>query len=155
MWWLLLMGGKLADGFRGVPYGPAGVLDTPPAEGCKSNPGPGSRWECPIKLGDASVSAYYMADQGLFYGMVLETVGYANASALHEVLVVAYGPCTKKHDFDTDLLADCTWNDGSVSAAWEYNPYSYKVQVLLFDRTLYETIRAVGTQRAAEAAKGL
>ncbi len=152
---MLLLGGKLADGFRGVPYGPAEILTEAPGEGCKENPGPGTRWECPVKLGDASAMAYYMVEEGLFYGVVLESTGATNASALHGVLTAAYGGCRKLHDYDTATLADCAWTDGSVAAIWEYNQFSGKAQALLFDQTLQAKIKAAAAARAAEAAKGL
>lgn len=151
LWWLLLAG-KLADGFRGVPYGPAEVLTISPGEGCQENPSQGTRWTCPVKLGDASVTAHYLAEEGLFYSVFLEST---DGHALHDVLSAAYGTCRPLHDYDTAALADCAWSDGNAVAIWEYNQFSGKAQVLLFDRVLQAQVKAAAGRRAAEAAKGL
>jgi len=80
------LAGKLADGFRGIPYGPSSVIAESPLPGCVSDAAVGVQWQCDTTIGDAQVKVRYMADEGLFYGIFVKAQGYVNSEALISVL---------------------------------------------------------------------
>ena len=53
--------GKLAEGFRGLPFGDPAPLAAAPLEGCQKAPEPTVAWSCPSTIGAVPVSIAYMA----------------------------------------------------------------------------------------------
>jgi hypothetical protein len=149
------MAGKLAEGFRGLPYGPASVLDTAPGESCANTGEAGVRWVCLMRLGEASVEVSYMVQEGLFCGILIRSAGYSNATAFFDVLLAGYGVGTPANTYDESRMADRRWQDGDVIGSWEYNKYSDKAQFISFNRSLMAQIKAIETERAKAAAGGL
>lgn len=149
------LAGKLAEGFRGLPYGPAAVLDVAPGESCAANTESGVRWNCQVRLGEANVEVAYMVQEGLFFGIVIHATGYVNAAAFFDVLVAGYGAGTPANTYDDTKLADRRWQDGSVIGSWSYNKYSDKAQFIAFEQTLMTTIKTAEKERAKAAASGL
>lgn len=147
--------GKMAEGFRGLPYGPATVLDTAPGENCAANTEASVRWSCQVRLGEANVEVAYMVQEGLFLGVVIHAEGHSNATAFFDVLVAGYGPGTPGNTYDTSRLADRRWQDGNVVGSWDYNKFSDKAQFVAFDQTLMTKIKAAESDRAKAAASGL
>lgn len=147
--------GKLAEGFRGVPYGPASVLDVPPGENCAANTESGVRWNCQVRLGEANVEVAYMVQEGLFFGLVIHAEGYGNSTAFFDVLVAGYGAGAPANTYDETKLADRRWLDGNVVGSWDYNKYSDKARFIVYDQTLMAKIKAIEADRAKAAASGL
>lgn len=149
--------GKLADGFRGVPFGPAAVLTGAPGQRCATTSDPEVRWECVYTLGEVEVKATYIVYDDLFYGVSVTPVTqtFGNALALRNVLEAAYGMCVPKVKGDTSVLPDCTWRDGTAVALWEYNRYSDRSSLVLFDMVVHQQVEARQAAKAAEAARGL
>lgn len=147
--------GKLAEGFRGVPYGPATALDVAPGDSCASSTEVGVRWLCQVHLGEAEVQVAYMVKEGLFYGLVMRANEYTNASAFFDVLVAGYGPGSPENTYDDSRLADRMWRDGSVIGSWGYNKFSDLGQFIVFDQTAMAKIKATENERAKAAAGGL
>lgn len=129
--------GKLADGFRGHPFGDAAFLEEPPDDNCMSNPETGVRWTCQTSIGDVPVSVSYMVLEGLYIGVLITTEGYTHASNLLTTLQQAYGPGRKKHDWDTDSMGDRLWMDGNVFGVWEWNKYSGEGKITLMANDVY------------------
>lgn len=147
--------GKLAEGFRGIPYGPASVLDVAPGEGCAANTEMSVRWMCTVQLGEASVQVAYMVQEGLFFGVVIHATGYGNASAFFDVLTAGYGAGTAANTYDSSRLADRRWQDGNASGSWDYNKFSDEGKFIAYDQTLMAKIKAAEAARAKAAAGGL
>lgn len=154
MWWSLIlnvaMAGKLAEGYRSIPYGHEPVLETPPSEGCSYLPEPATKWSCSQTIGDASVITSYAVDQGIYYGVVIHTATYRDSMLLMGVLQAAYGPGSKLKDFQTGELADRIWRDGPVFASFTFNEYSNTGALVIIHRTLMEEMKL---KKAAQASK--
>ena len=142
--------GKLADGFRGHPFGDASFLEEPPDDNCMANPETGVRWSCQTTIGDVPVSVAYMVMETLYVGVVITTEGYTNASNLLTTLQQAYGPGRKTHDWDTDSMGDRLWADNNVFGSWEWNKYSAKAQMTIMARDVY--LNAQELQKARTSA---
>lgn len=56
--------GPLADGFRGLAFGPASALAVAPLESCVADPRPGVRWACDAEINGAPVLVCYHVDRG-------------------------------------------------------------------------------------------
>ena len=154
--------GKLADGFRGLAFGPASVLDQPPQpQGCVMGEATtvsatGARWSCAVEINGVTVDATYIIEAGVFYGVqITPPRNFAAAVAVYDALTAAYGVCVKRDKYATGNMPDCTWSDGEARAVWEYNPYSDKSAVSLFDRAVYNTVEAARKSAAEAAASGL
>lgn len=147
--------GKLADGFRGVAYGPASALNTAPGESCATSLDSTVRWVCPTRLGEASVKVSYVVKEGLFFSVIIDADGYLNSAALLNVILAAYGPGTFAHSYDDSHMADRFWRDGNVVGGWKFNQYSDTAQFIAFEKTLLDKIQALENERAKAAASGL
>ena len=149
--------GKLANGWRGHPYGLAGgpgdFLSRAPAENCTPDPEPGVRWLCPESVGGAPAEVNYMLAPemgGAFTGIVLRCKGYASCATVLDTLMAAWGKPSRTEEYGP--LPDRTWADGSVLAGWEYNQFSDTGTATAFDKVLYERIKAVKASKAQDAA---
>lgn len=157
----LAFAGRLDDGWRGTPYGPAENMAQPPNPDCVANPEPSVGWRCPERVGDAAVSVSYLVDEGRYFGVIVECQGYADCAILREAVHAAWSvPFTPKHDRDTSVLPDGFWQlsavsrDG-VSAVWAYNRYSGKGSASVFHTGLVKQVEAARKARAARAGAGL
>ena len=72
--------GKLADGWRGRPYGSAAWMEQAPAEGCTPTAAESVfKWRCQEKVGGVNVVVgYKFAPElgGVYTGMMLACSGY-------------------------------------------------------------------------------
>ena len=141
--------GKLAEGFRGIPWGDPAPLQTPPAPDCRRPADPSGIWECDTEIGDADVQISYAVAEGLFIGVVIKTSGFANASLLHATLLQAYGDCRKNWQRDTSALADCIITDGNAVLGWEWNAYTKRGKAVLIDREVVDQSIEAEAKRAA------
>lgn len=157
----LASAGKLADGFRGLAYGPASVVENAPLpQGCVTGgtplDGEGERWVCAVEINGIAVSASYMVDGGYFTGVYISVPSnFAAAAAVYEALSAAYGTCRPKYAADRSPFPECTWTDGTARAVWSYNQYSHKTTVTIFDMDVYAKVEAIRSERARQAASGL
>lgn len=140
--------GKLADGFRDKPFGPASVIAEQPLEDCQSRPEKGVRWLCNTTIADAPVSVAYMQEGDLFYGVMIKSQGYTSKTVLLDTLQAAWGS-----GFDTPKY-EGLWKDGDVIASMEYNQFSKEITVVWYDNALMQKMAAERKAKAAEAAKG-
>ena len=127
--------GKLAEGFRGVPFGDEATIETAPLGTCIAGDEAGVKWVCPTEVGGVAVLAAYMVGEELFYGVVLTPIeqSFTAAAGLRDVCTAAYGAGRKKNEYDSSSLPDWRWVDGSVYAVFSYNQYSNVSSVLIFD----------------------
>jgi hypothetical protein len=141
--------GKLAEGFRGVPFGPADpVLTAAPMEGCARDTEIGVRWDCPTTIGGVAVHVAYIAQEGLFPSLVVYGSGYTDAATLFPVLKASYGEGSKLHDWDDSLLADWHWRDGDVVGMWDYNQFSDRFRFTMFDTAVMERVKQIQAEKA-------
>ena len=147
--------GKLAEGFRGLPFGDQAALDEEPMPGCTAYPETGFRWVCNTTIGEVPVVVSYAVLEGLFIGVTIRAEGYTHASTLLATLKQAYGPGSRRHDWDTDALADRNWQDGTVAATWEYNEFSKTATVSIFDLAAYAEAEKREKKRAADGVDDL
>lgn len=143
--------GKLADGFRGIPYGeqpaPAPLQDA----ACVTDPEPGVPWLCSTTIGTVPVKVGPTYDAGRVYGFFLHAKGASNCDVLMDTLTAAYGPSTPARDFMRGKLDDRIWYDGNARAAWDYNQFSHVCTVAMFDATEFEAVKAAQAAKAATA----
>lgn len=151
---VLVVAGKLADGWKGQAYGPnpAVVGTTPPAEGCTLVTDVNKGWACTQEIGGQSYQVSYLVESGLFTGVGIRCEGYEACRNLRDVLDAGWGKCVPEYGESVSLSAKCTWSDGSVRGIWDYNQYSYKGSAIAFHMSYYEQAKAETKERAAKAA---
>jgi hypothetical protein len=142
--------GKLAAGFRGVPFGPATVLDAQPLPDCAAEPENGVRWQCNTTIAGAAVQVNYMVDEGLFFAVLMQAQGAQTLAQLEAALVAAWG-----QGQDGGYRMDRFWQDGNTVASISHNSYSYSITVLLQDRAVSKQVEASKALRAAKAVDDL
>ena len=109
--------GKLAEGFRGIPYGPF-ELEAFEArieafgDICMGR-------SCDTNVGEVPVTVTYVAEHRIFYGFALSTKGN-NCYALLRVLEAAYGPA---EDIYLDGAPYKRWIDGDGIGGFSHNKY--------------------------------
>ena len=147
------LAGKLADGFRGVPFGPDSVIAAAPLPECHTSTEEGVKWACNTTIGDHSVQVAYMADEGLFYAVMLLGEGYAVAEGLMRIFRSAYGPgsLTKSYNTESEPLADRIWRDGPVWASWEYNQFSDGSHLIIVHDKYHNQMKAAKVAKSKNA----
>lgn len=143
--------GKLAEGFRGLSFGPADVLSEAPMDGCLANTEVGVRWSCPTTIGGVPVTANYMVQTDVFVSVLINVEGYANATKYRAVLEAAYGPGRPQKPYAKGGMDDWAWQDGSVYATFSYNRFTDRVTSIIFDMTKADEAKARAAKAAAEA----
>jgi len=156
----LALAGKLEDGWRGIPYGPAEVLATAPTAKCTKGIENGVRWECRETVADVPVTVSYMADEGIYVGVTIEAEGYAACRTLFDTLQAAWKvPFTQEWEHASGVLPDGFWNlmksETSTYGSWDYNEYSYKCSALTMTTSLMEVVASKKKAAAAAAAEAL
>ena len=148
--------GKLAEGFRGLNFGKMDDIPKPDAS-CAANPEETVRWGCRSKVGDASVNLAYFYQYGWFTSVLITGDTYGDCKALRDVLVQAYGTprATKSYGSATDMNSDVNWRDGDNLAAWSFNQFSDKCQVLVWSDTAYRHTKAAEKLEAKKAVNDL
>lgn len=137
--------GKLADGFRGIPYGPVGEEFLKATEaGCIEAPEPNVLWQCPGTIAEVPVTINYMGAHGLYSGVHITGKGYANKEKLLAVLVQAWGP-----GLDGGAKFEALWTARRVLAALEYNRFSHDFAVTAFSKPVTAQIEALDKAAAA------
>jgi len=141
--------GKLADGFRGLPFGDASVVADKPLDDCQPGGLDGLLWVCTSTIGSTPVSVSYMGSDGLFSGVYITAEGSQHRAPLLAVLQGAWGD-----GLDGGHRIDRLWRDGSVLATYKHNKYSGQTTVVLFDQKVSEKQKKMAAARAQEAAQG-
>lgn len=147
--------GKLADGFRGLPFGDVSMLSVAPLPGCQPDPEPNVRWLCDTEVGGVPVTVTYIVQEGIFYGVGIFVTGTTNARALRLVFTQAYGTGRKIHDYDTSDLADWLWTDSTVVAGWQFNQFTEEGLLVMYDKPLSEEVKRLEAKRAAGSVNDL
>ena len=151
----VVLGGKLAEGFRGVPYGTPIAEVEKPSPDCIDSPDDGVKWSCPSTIGEVSVRISWMEGEGLFLGPYISAEGFSQCEALHNSLVAGWGPGKQENDYDNSALPAWNWNDGNAIASFEYNRYSQVCFALAFDMKIYGEVEAKKKEKAAKAVDDL
>ena len=164
MLWLMSMSaqaGKLAEGFRGLPFGPAAILENPPQpSGCTqgdaiSAQSSGMKWVCVVEINGVAVEVNYAVEEGYFYGVqITPPANFPAARDVFAALTAAYGPC-EQSEAASGPLPDCRWVDGSSVATWTYNRFTDKSAVSIFSRAVFSEVDAARKAKANAAAQGL
>ena len=154
------LAGKLENGWRGIPYGPAEVLEKAPGMTCLENPEAGVRWKCAERVADVSVESAYMVDHGFYTGVNLTCHGYADCRVLYDTVTAAWAvPFTRKRESDASALADGFFNLAAaktgVCASWEFNDYTNVGTLLVIDMVLAHRVESLRKAEAARAAEAL
>lgn len=148
--------GKLADGFRGHPYGdPSWLDDEAPGDSCVKEPEESVPWKCSDKIGETPVDISYVVMEGLYVGVLITTDGFTNATNLLATLKAAYGNGIKVNDWDDSSLADLMWKDREVYASFKYNQFSGRTEVYISAMSVYNEAEALRKARAAQGAGDL
>lgn len=145
--------GKLADGWRGRPFGPASLLAEPPVPGRVSAPEPGVRWRCQEMVGAAPVTVAYMVDEDIFSSVMVACAGFADCQTLVDAVGAAWGKPFSIESYDS--LPERFWQDGPVVGVWRYNQFSGSGVAMASDQTLYAEVKRRKAVRARSAADDL
>ncbi len=155
----LALAGKLEDGWRGIPYGPASVLDTAPTSSCTRTDEPGVLWACQEDIASVPVNVFYMASDGWYHGVSINAVGFAACSTVFATLKAAWDAPWGPKEYASGSLPDGFWNlmvyQKTTSAAWTYNPYSHACSAFTMNAGISAKIDAIKKARAALAAEAL
>lgn len=155
MWWWLLnvaLAGKLSEGYRGISFGSDTVLAVAPSDDCTQLPAQGVPWECRQKIGEASVVAAYLSEEGIFHAVHITAPSLSDSQALMNVLKAAYGPGIKMKSYQTGILPDWMWHDRDVVASFKFNQFSGFGTLTIFSK---EKLSEVETAKAAKAAASI
>jgi hypothetical protein len=151
----LVLAGKLAAGWRGVPYGDGAWLEKPPSAECIANPETAVRWRCPEDVAGKTVLVNYMVERGLYTGIAIRCDGYDACGTLQKTLVAAWGTCTQKNKYDSGPLPECSWLDAGTFGTWEYNRFSTVGTAIAVHMATYQKVKSMDEADAAKAAGGL
>lgn len=158
LWPLVLnvaLAGKLAEGYRGIPFGPQAVLDNPPSEACAYLPHPGVKWDCNQTIGGVNVTTSYSVEEGIFYGVGINVSTYSDSSTVMDVLKAAYGPGMKLKQYQTGVLPEWMWKDGDVIATFSYNQITSTALIVIFNRAKLAEVDEKKASKAASSAGDL
>jgi len=147
--------GKLASGWKALPFGSDSVLVKAPLPGCLASTEPGIRWQCHDQIGGVNLALHYLSQEGLFWGVMVQCKGFDECFTFREILNQAWGPGRPKRDFATDTMDDRVWIDQTVGASWDWNQFTNTGTVLLLDKNLFERVRAADRDAARKAAEAL
>jgi hypothetical protein len=154
----LALAGKLEDGWRGIPYGPAEVLATAPTADCVKGTAPAVKWLCRETVADVPVVVAYMAEEGIYESVVIEANGYAACQTLFTTLQAAWAVPFTPEEHASDILPNGFWNltrfKTTTSGVWDFNEYSRKCKAITINSKLDEQITArkkIAAEFAAEA----
>ena len=149
----LAVAGKLADGWRGRPFGPAETIADPPGASCVANPAAGVRWRCDERVGDAPVRVSYQVDEGTFLSVLITCEGYTACSTVLDTLSAAWGPPHTKHE--NEVLSLRFWSDGASVGGWQYDQLSKSGVAVAHDTEVTAKVKAAKAARARAAAEEL
>jgi len=148
--------GKLADGFRGIPYGSPAPLVIQPEPDCKLVPSdPIVIWQCKVEIGGVPTVTSYSVSEDLYYATSIKTQGYSDAAALFLVLQAAWGEGAKRNDWESGILPEWMWTDGLVYSSFKYNEYSDEALVMILHVEHYQAAQAKVKARAKRSAGDL
>ena len=142
--------GKLAEGFRGRPFGDAAWLATAPMEGCQKAPEPTVAWLCPTTIGKVPVSIAYMVDEGVYLGVYVQAKGFQAKQDLLATLKGAWGP-----GMDGGPGLEGLWKDGDVFASFKYNRYSDDMALTIASEKANAEVKRRKAERVKSAAGDL
>jgi hypothetical protein len=145
--------GKLADGWRGRPFGPADEPIAAPGDACVSSPEAGVRWRCSETIGTETVTVAYMAQEGIYSSVLITCNGFSSCSSVLDTLTAAWGKPFSVKEYGT--LPDRYWSDGLVIGAWSYNQFSHKGTALASHTEWFAAIKAKEAAKARSAADDL
>lgn len=143
--------GKLAEGFRGVPFGDATPLAAPPLPGCVKNPEAGVLWRCASQLGEFPVTVYYMVGLNTFMGISIHGSGYSVCEGIRDTLKAGWGVGAPADKYDTGPLPEWRWHDDFVLGSFDYNRFSSTCTAMTMHMGYY---REMKEKKEKEAVKG-
>jgi hypothetical protein len=141
--------GKLADGFRGLPFGDASVAATQPLDDCLAGDVEGVLWLCTSTIGSSPVVVAYMGGDGLFTGVYITAQGYEHRAPLLAAMQGAWGA-----GIEGGARIDRIWRDGTVIGSFKHNRYSGETAVAIYDTAVSKEQKARAAARARKAAAG-
>ena len=147
------LAGKLEDGWRGRPFGPAQEPIAAPGDACVSSPEAGVRWRCSETIGTETVTVAYMVQEGIYSSVLIACNGYSSCSSVLDTLTAAWGKPFSVKEYGT--LPDRYWSDGLVVGAWSYNQFSDKGTALASHTEWFAAIKAKQAAKARTAADDL
>jgi hypothetical protein len=117
--------GKLASGFRSIPFGDPAPLKTAPSDQCIHRPEDTVEWRCADNIGPTPVSINYMVDEEVYYGVYITAKGIQAKEDLMAALKAAWGPSMQTANFEG------LWIDRGIYGSLRYNKYSGDVEVIV------------------------
>ncbi len=141
--------GKMAEGFRGVPFGDASVVATEPLDDCLAGDVEGVLWLCTSTIGSSPVAVAYMGGDKLFTGVYITAQGYEHRAPLLAAMQGAWGA-----GVEGGPRIDRLWRDGTVVGSFKHNRYSGETAVAIYDTVVSKEQKARAAARARKAVAG-
>lgn len=149
--------GRLATGFKGIPFGDAGALRSAPLPGCTRGADGETAWTCKHRIGSTAVMAVFYASHSIYWGFGLATDGWDECSDVLRALQSAYGPGSPDSRLpeqyeSSSVSVDRVWQEGAVSAYWSYNQFTDECAFVAKDSEWKWKMNAAKERDAAKAA---
>lgn len=141
--------------WRGIPYGPIGVLVNPPGNNatCRKNPDPGAAWSCVESIGEMSYVVTYMREGEYFTGVYISCAGPASCANLFLIVNEAWA---KSQNTPVTPLQEVSgrWFVEDCAGQYEYRKETERGSVVLSNLIVYQEAEEKKKEReAAERTK--
>lgn len=136
--WSIAFAGKMDQGFRGMPWGDATVLDALNSSKCARNPHEDVTLRCSDLIGDIPVIIDYGSLENVFYAVMVTCTGKNNCMKFYATLAEAYTPCTTQYN---PIAAEhqCMWNNEKHTfGSWIYYEHNQIGTFTVFNVTEYQ-----------------
>jgi len=143
--------GKLAEGVKGIVYGPQPAPAQLEGATCAVQHVPGIPWVCQSTVGAVPVLVSPGYEHGRVYAVLVSATGDTECRTLMDTLTAAYGSSRPISEYADGPLDDRGWFDGDVIATWSYNRFSKRCDFVAIDMPTKAAVDAAAAQVAAGA----
>lgn len=147
--------GKLADGFRNIPWGEYPDGFKAPLENCVADPEPSVPWSCPSLVGNIPVKVSFLVQYNIYHSVFVEARGTSNCLKFNETARQAYGAPEYMSQYLTGAMDDQYWSEGPVIGTWKFNKITEKCTLIIMHRTHGAKADGFRKNEAVKATKDL
>ena len=143
--------GKLAEGVKGIAYGPQPAPAQLDGATCAVQHVLGIPWVCQSTVGAVPVLVSPGYEHGRVYAVLVSATGDTECRTLMDTLTAAYGSSRPISEYADGPLDDRGWFDGDVIATWSYNRFSKRCDFVAIHMPTKAAMDAEAAQVAAGA----
>lgn len=147
--------GKLADGFRNIPWGEYPDGFKAPLENCIPDPEPSVPWACPSTVGDIPVKVSFFVQYNIYHSVFIKAEGASDCLKFIEVARQAYGKSKYMNQYLTGVMDDQYWMDGPVYGTWDFNKVNNSCTLIIMHRPYGDKADGIRKTEALKATKDL